>query len=634
MKKALSLSMALAMSAAMLAGCGGSASDSTSASDAASSADSAASGTPTVSFMIPDFTGHVLSNEHSDEVIAKYEAYTGTHVEWRTEANDTYSEKFGLTLMDKDNMPMILTATKTLDQNANAADAAKRGAFWDLTEYLQDSEAYPNLSQISPDVLKGLTVDGQIIGIPRSRAIGRNGLGYRTDWAEAVGITEAPKTVEDVYDMLYKFTYDDPDGNGANDTYGLEMCKYTGPWDIIQTWFGCGNGWVEQDGKLVPVHQTAEYKEALDWMRKIYADGLVRPDWATVDTANFQVDSQKGVTGVFVDTMDGTKRIWKYFEDNAIADVNDASKIATMTSVGPINGHTLATTGYNGFYLITKSGAKTEEDVKACLHFLDKMCDPEMMALADYGLKDICYDINEIAMSSQSRLIQQKQAEQAYKRLMTSLSHDVKTPLASLVGYLEAVESKMVTGAEQEEYIRVAMEKAHHLKDFVTALFEWVKLDAGEQIFHFEVCDLNELSRNIMADWVPLLENHNLSYEIEIPETEYMTRVDPTAYTRILNNLLQNILTHSAAIKVFLTVTETEQQAKIVVADNGNGIAASDLPHIFERMYQCDHSRSAKGNGLGLSIAKELVSVHKGTITAASVPGAGTTFTIILPKAL
>ena len=210
----------------------------------------------------------------------------------------------------------------------------------------------------------------------------------------------------------------------------------------------------------------------------------------------------------------------------------------------------------------------------------------------------------------------------------------MKTPLASLVGYLEAVESKMVTGAEQEEYIRVAAEKAHHLKEFVTVLFEWVKLDAGEQIFHFELCDLNELSRNIMADWVPLLESHDLTYEIEIPETEYMTRVDSTAYTRILNNLLQNILTHSVASQVSLTVTETEQQAKIVVADNGKGISASDLPHIFERMYQCDHSRAAKGNGLGLSIAKELVSVHKGTITAASIPGAGTTFTIMLPKAL
>lgn len=248
--------------------------------------------------------------------------------------------------------------------------------------------------------------------------------------------------------------------------------------------------------------------------------------------------------------------------------------------------------------------------------------------------KQICYDINEIAVNSQSKMIQQKQSEQAYKRLMTSLSHDVKTPLASLVGYLEAVESKIVTGSEQEEYIQVATEKAHHLKDFVTALFEWVKLDAGEQIFHFEFCDLNELSRNIIADWVPLIESNGLTYEIEIPETEYMTRIDPTAYTRILNNLLQNILTHSSASHVSLTVTETEQQAKIVVADNGKGIASADLPHIFERMYQCDHSRSAKGNGLGLSIAKELVSILKGTITAESIPGAGTTFLIAFQKAL
>ena len=248
--------------------------------------------------------------------------------------------------------------------------------------------------------------------------------------------------------------------------------------------------------------------------------------------------------------------------------------------------------------------------------------------------KQICYGINEIAMSSQSRLIRQKQSEQAYKRLMTSLSHDVKTPLASLVGYLEAVESKMVTGAEQEEYIRVATEKACHLKDFVTALFEWVKLDAGEQIFHFELCDLNEVSRTIMADWVPLLENHNLTYEIKIPEPEYMTRLDLTAYTRILNNLLQNILTHSAAGQVSISVTETGRQAKIMVSDNGKGISASDLPHIFERMYQCDHSRSARGNGLGLSIAKELVRIHNGNITADSVPGDGTTFTITIPKAL
>lgn len=248
--------------------------------------------------------------------------------------------------------------------------------------------------------------------------------------------------------------------------------------------------------------------------------------------------------------------------------------------------------------------------------------------------KQLCYDINDIVIGSQSRLIQQKQSEQAYKRLMTSLSHDVKTPLASLVGYLEAIEDGLVTGPEKDEYVHVASDKAHRLKDFVTALFEWVKLDAGEQTFHFERLDINELSRNIIADWIPILENAGLTYDIEIPETESSVRLDSNAYTRILNNLLQNIMTHSEADHVMIVITEDAKQIQINVKDNGKGIPTDDLPHIFERMYQCDHSRSAKGNGLGLSIVKELVSTHKGTIRVDSTKGSGTTFTILLPKAL
>lgn len=248
--------------------------------------------------------------------------------------------------------------------------------------------------------------------------------------------------------------------------------------------------------------------------------------------------------------------------------------------------------------------------------------------------RQVCYDINEIAINSQSRLIQQRQAELAYKRLMTSLSHDVKTPLASLVGYLEAIEKGLVTGREKDDYIHVASDKAHRLKGFVTALFEWVKLDAGEQSFHFELYDINELSRNIMADWIPVLENAGLNYDIEIPETVFSVKVDPNAYTRIFNNLLQNILVHSEADYLELCINEDIQQVKIMITDNGKGISTEDIPHIFERMYQCDHSRSSGGNGLGLSIVKELVSVHQGTITAKSTPGCGTTFTILLPKAL
>lgn len=248
--------------------------------------------------------------------------------------------------------------------------------------------------------------------------------------------------------------------------------------------------------------------------------------------------------------------------------------------------------------------------------------------------RQICYDINQIAINSQSQLIHQKQSEQAYKRLMTSLSHDVKTPLASLVGYLDAVESKIVTGEEKDEYIHVASEKAQHLRHFVENLFEWVKLDSGEQIFHFERLDLNELSRSLIADWIPVFENSHFEYEIDIPEKECLIRIDVNAYTRILNNLLQNIMSHSEGDKMTLRLRETQKTAGITITDNGKGITPDNLPHIFERLYQCDTSRSAKGNGLGLAITKELISVHKGTITANSIPGNGTEFIISLPKAL
>ena len=257
-----------------------------------------------------------------------------------------------------------------------------------------------------------------------------------------------------------------------------------------------------------------------------------------------------------------------------------------------------------------------------------------MLAKKSDMTRKICYGINDIAMNSQTQLIRQKQSEQAYKRLMTSISHDVKTPLASLVGYLEAIECKIVAGEEKDEYVHVAFEKADYLKHFVENLFEWVKLDSGEQIFHFEVLDLNELSRNIIVDWISVLENSNFDYAFDIPGAEYLMRIDANAYSRILNNLLQNVLIHSKGSKIVFHVFEDNMQAKITITDNGKGISPDHLPHIFERMYQCDQSRSAGGNGLGLSIVKELVAAHKGTITVDSTPDRGTTFTLLLPKSL
>ena len=98
---------------------------------------------------------------------------------------------------------------------------------------------------------------------------------------------------------------------------------------------------------------------------------------------------------MFIDVMDGAKRIWEYFDNNNVPSVTDSSGKASMELVGPVNGKTLATSGFNGYFLITKAGAKTEDDLKNCLHFLDKMCDDKMLVLADHGLEGITYKIND-----------------------------------------------------------------------------------------------------------------------------------------------------------------------------------------------------------------------------------------------
>lgn len=248
--------------------------------------------------------------------------------------------------------------------------------------------------------------------------------------------------------------------------------------------------------------------------------------------------------------------------------------------------------------------------------------------------KTICYFINDIAMNSQTQLVQLKQSEQAYKRLMTSLSHDVRTPLTSLVGYLEAIQEKFVTGKEKEEYLEIALSKAHHLKGFVEVLFDWVKLDAKEQVFKLEEHDINEFTRDILINWIPTFEEEHFQYNIDISDKECFIRLDPNAYIRIINNLIQNAIAHSEGTKIDLQISENEQNIIVQVSDNGKGISTHDLPHIFDRLYQSDESRSTNGNGLGLAIARELVYLHKGTIHAQNLLSGGTTFIVKLPRAL
>ena len=243
----------------------------------------------------------------------------------------------------------------------------------------------------------------------------------------------------------------------------------------------------------------------------------------------------------------------------------------------------------------------------------------------------LAYAINDIILSYEKRLSACHQTDETNRQLMTSLSHDVRTPLTTLIGYLDAAHKGIVDGKERDDYIETARRKAHDLKEYIDVLFDWFKLGSNEFSMNIAESDLTELTRNILIDWIPIFEDTQVDFSIDIPEQPFRVQIDPDGYMRILNNLIQNVISHSHADKIEIALSEQNRNIKILLSDNGIGIDKEDLKHIFDRLYKCDKGRSEKGSGLGLSIVHELVEKLNGTITADSTPGKGTIFTLFFP---
>ena len=243
----------------------------------------------------------------------------------------------------------------------------------------------------------------------------------------------------------------------------------------------------------------------------------------------------------------------------------------------------------------------------------------------------LAYAINDIILSYEKRLSAYHQTDETNRQLMTSLSHDVRTPLTTLIGYLDAAHKGIVDGKERDDYIETARRKAHDLKEYIDVLFDWFRLGSNEFSMNIAEIDLTELTRNILIDWIPIFEDTQVDFTIDIPEQPFRVQIDPDGYMRILNNLIQNVISHSHADKIEIALSEQNRNIKILLSDNGIGIDKENLKHIFDRLYKCDKGRSEKGSGLGLSIVHELVEKLNGTITADSTPGKGTIFTLFFP---
>ncbi len=243
----------------------------------------------------------------------------------------------------------------------------------------------------------------------------------------------------------------------------------------------------------------------------------------------------------------------------------------------------------------------------------------------------LAYEMNEVVRAYEDRLAQFRQTTETNKRLMTSLSHDVRTPLTTLIGYLDAAQKGIVTGEEREEYLETARRKAYDLKAYIDVLFDWFKLNSDEFVMEIVPVEAGELTRNILIDWIPIFENQRIAVEIDIAEEPVPAALDSGSYSRVLNNLIQNLVSHSRADRAAVRLSKRDDCFEFTLSDNGVGIAREALDQVFNRLYTRDPADSERGSGLGLSIARQLTEKMGGRISAESRPGAGTTFRLVFP---
>ncbi|WP_214626920.1 extracellular solute-binding protein [Paenibacillus agaridevorans] len=316
-------------------------------------------------------------------VIKKLEEYTNTDLDIQFVPNSSYPDKVNITLASGQ-LPTIMV----VDKSPSFISSARAGAFWEVGPYLKD---YPNLSQANDIVLNNSSIDGKNYGVYRGRVLGRMGVTLNQVWMENLGL-QPPKTIDEFYNVLKAFKENDPDQNGKDDTYGVVITKYAGPWDIMQVWFGAPNGWGDDgSGNLVPTHMTPEYREALQFFRKLYEEGLVNEDFAVMDSAVWNDPFVNGKAGAFVDVADNARRLNSPMQEKAPRDSSYTN--VYQAPVGPKGHRDMPTTGYAGMLAISKSAVKTEEELKKVLTFIDRLSDVEMQDLLGYGMEGVHYDM-------------------------------------------------------------------------------------------------------------------------------------------------------------------------------------------------------------------------------------------------
>lgn len=243
---------------------------------------------------------------------------------------------------------------------------------------------------------------------------------------------------------------------------------------------------------------------------------------------------------------------------------------------------------------------------------------------------------NDMAEQIFQQLTQLKYQDKQRKELFSHLSHDLRTPLASLRGYLETVKLKGTTLNQQQfqRFIDIAFKNSNQLKYLIDQIFELSYLEGGETLLDMEQFPLTDLLYDIVAKYTFQLEEKNISIEI-IPENSgFMIYSDVAKLERVLSNLVENAIRHAfnnGKIKITQTKIDDEK-IELKVSDQGTGIPEEDIPHIFEPRYRGSNAinNNELHNGLGLAISQQLMRILKSEIKVESKVDKGSTFSIVL----
>jgi signal transduction histidine kinase len=245
-------------------------------------------------------------------------------------------------------------------------------------------------------------------------------------------------------------------------------------------------------------------------------------------------------------------------------------------------------------------------------------------------------EIGQLANSFNQMAMELKSLDDLRRTFVANASHEMKAPLASMRGFLEAVLDGSVPEGEQREYLSIVLDETKRLSNLVTNLLDLSKIESGNFPMTKKVFDINEHIRRTLITFETRIDGKGLNVEADFREDSCPVFADPDHISQVLRNLIDNAIKFTPQGGTIAVSTRAKDgKAWVAVSDTGKGIPEEDLTQIWERFYKVEkaHTPGSDGTGLGLSIVQKIIEQHGEDITVESTPGKGTTFTFTLPLA-